>query len=100
MTLLRHIHAQKAETELSWKAKKGLSSMLSDMYNFYSLKVTRMSNRLNPSKTTIGIIGLGYVGLPLLVNFNKKFNTLGFDSSEKQSKFSKISLILTLITSH
>ena len=58
--------------------------MLSDMYNFYSLKVTRMSNRLNPSKTTIGIIGLGYVGLPLLVNFNKKFNTLGFDSSENK----------------
>ena len=30
---------------------------------------------------TIGVVGLGYVGLPLLINFAKKFNVLGFDSS-------------------
>lgn len=28
---------------------------------------------------TIGIIGLGYVGLPLAVEFGKKFKTIGFD---------------------
>lgn len=28
---------------------------------------------------TIAIIGLGYVGLPLAVEFGKKFNTIGFD---------------------
>ncbi|MBA6296955.1 Vi polysaccharide biosynthesis UDP-N-acetylglucosamine C-6 dehydrogenase TviB [Colwellia sp. MB02u-9] len=27
----------------------------------------------------IGVIGLGYVGLPLAVEFGKRFNTLGFD---------------------
>ena len=27
----------------------------------------------------LGIIGLGYVGLPLAVEFGKKFNTIGFD---------------------
>jgi len=27
----------------------------------------------------IGIIGLGYVGLPLAVEFGKFFNTVGFD---------------------
>jgi UDP-N-acetyl-D-galactosamine dehydrogenase len=27
----------------------------------------------------IGIIGLGYVGLPLAVEFGKKFDTIGFD---------------------
>lgn len=27
----------------------------------------------------IGVIGLGYVGLPLAVEFGKKFPTLGFD---------------------
>ena len=31
--------------------------------------------------TTIAIIGLGYVGLPLAVEFGKKFATLGFDLS-------------------
>lgn len=30
-------------------------------------------------KTTIGVIGLGYVGLPLAVEFAKKYNTVGLD---------------------
>ncbi len=30
-------------------------------------------------KTTIGVIGLGYVGLPLAVAFGNRFPTLGFD---------------------
>jgi len=33
-------------------------------------------------KATIGIIGLGYVGLPLAVEFGKKFNTIGFDINQ------------------
>ncbi|MBC9071025.1 nucleotide sugar dehydrogenase [Thauera sp. CAU 1555] len=32
--------------------------------------------------TTIAVIGLGYVGLPLAVEFGKKYRTLGFDLSE------------------
>lgn len=36
------------------------------------------------TKETIGIIGLGYVGLPLLINFGKSYNVLGFDSDEKK----------------
>lgn len=32
--------------------------------------------------TTIAVIGLGYVGLPLAVEFGKKFKTFGFDLSE------------------
>jgi UDP-N-acetyl-D-galactosamine dehydrogenase len=31
--------------------------------------------------TTIAIVGLGYVGLPLAVEFGKKFRTIGFDLS-------------------
>jgi UDP-N-acetyl-D-galactosamine dehydrogenase len=31
------------------------------------------------NKTQIGIIGLGYVGLPLAVEFGKKYPTIGFD---------------------
>ncbi len=34
--------------------------------------------------TTVAVIGLGYVGLPLAVEFGKKYKTIGFDlSSEK-----------------
>ena len=32
----------------------------------------------------IGILGLGYVGLPLAIEFSKKFNTLGFDIDSKR----------------
>ncbi len=32
----------------------------------------------------IGIIGLGYVGLPLAVEFSNKFNTVGFDINKKR----------------
>ncbi len=32
--------------------------------------------------TTIAIIGLGYVGLPLAVEFGKQFDTIGYDLSE------------------
>lgn len=33
----------------------------------------------NLANTRIGIIGLGYVGLPLAVEFGKKFPTKGYD---------------------
>ena len=34
---------------------------------------------MNPETLKIAVIGLGYVGLPLAVEFGKQFNTLGFD---------------------
>lgn len=38
--------------------------------------------------TTIAVIGLGYVGLPLAVEFGKKYRTLGFDlSAEKVAAY-------------
>ncbi len=35
-------------------------------------------------KYNIGIIGLGYVGLPLAVEFAKKYSTIGFDINSKR----------------
>ena len=32
--------------------------------------------------TTIAVVGLGYVGLPLAVEFGKQYTTIGFDLSE------------------
>jgi UDP-N-acetyl-D-galactosamine dehydrogenase len=34
--------------------------------------------------TTVAVIGLGYVGLPLAVEFGKKFRTIGFDLSAQK----------------
>ena len=36
------------------------------------------------SNYQIGIVGLGYVGLPLAVEFGKKFKTVGFDIKAKR----------------
>lgn len=34
--------------------------------------------------SVVGVVGLGYVGLPLAVEFGKKFRTIGFDLSERK----------------
>lgn len=36
------------------------------------------------AKTVVGIVGLGYVGLPLSIEFGKVFSTIGFDLSEEK----------------
>lgn len=40
----------------------------------------------NPEQVKIAVIGLGYVGLPLAIEFAKKYNVLGFDIDEKRVK--------------
>ena len=37
-----------------------------------------------PSSTVIAIVGLGYVGLPLAVEFGKKYPTIGFDINQRR----------------
>ena len=38
--------------------------------------------------TTVGIVGLGYVGLPLAIEFGKKFKTVGYDlNGEKVEQY-------------
>ncbi len=39
---------------------------------------------MNKNKHKIAIIGLGYVGLPLAVEFAKKYNTVGYDINSKR----------------
>ena len=41
---------------------------------------------VDEKKVKIGIIGLGYVGLPLFLEFSKKFNVKGFDLSKEKVK--------------
>lgn len=41
---------------------------------------------MNIKETRIAIIGLGYVGLPLAVEFGKKFPTVGFDINKTRIK--------------
>lgn len=39
---------------------------------------------MNAQNTTVAIVGLGYVGLPLVVEFGKKYSTIGYDLSESK----------------
>ena len=41
---------------------------------------------MTDSKIRIGVIGLGYVGLPLAVEFSKNFDVIGFDISQNRIK--------------
>ena len=38
----------------------------------------------NKTKINIAIIGLGYVGLPLAIEFSKKYKVIGFDKNEER----------------
>src|SRR5947208_7563303 len=43
---------------------------------------------MKPESMTVAVVGLGYVGLPLAVEFGKKYSTIGFDlSAEKISAY-------------
>lgn len=46
------------------------------MNNFY--------NKLENRQLKIAVIGLGYVGLPLLISLSKKFYVIGFDNNENK----------------
>lgn len=41
---------------------------------------------IKDKKTTVGVVGLGYVGLPLAVALGRQFKVLGFDISEQRVK--------------
>ena len=43
-----------------------------------------MINQFKKSNLKIAVIGLGYVGLPLAVEFGRKFSVLGFDINEER----------------
>ena len=45
---------------------------------------TRANTRKGVEVTVVAVVGLGYVGLPLAVEFGKKYATVGFDLSEKK----------------
>ncbi len=43
-----------------------------------------MRNKIATCQIRLGVVGLGYVGLPLAVEFGKKYETIGFDISQSR----------------
>lgn len=44
----------------------------------------QLLEKIKNNSITIGVIGLGYVGLPLAVEFGKQYKTIGFDINKKR----------------
>ena len=58
-----------------------------------------MNSKIREGKIKLALIGLGYVGLPLAVEFGKKFDTVGFDIKESRLEMLRRGEDLTLETS-
>jgi len=48
-----------------------------------------LKQKIKDKSITVGIAGLGYVGLPLAVAFSKKFKVIGYDTNGKNITFLK-----------
>lgn len=48
------------------------------------MNLKRLYNELEDKKKKIAVIGLGYVGLPLLAALSNHFNTIGFDTNKER----------------
>ena len=44
----------------------------------------KITQKIEDNTLVLGVIGLGYVGLPLAVEFGKKYQVIGFDINEKR----------------
>ena len=54
--------------------------MIETFSAFFEQELVKIINNINSRKINIGIIGLGYVGLPLAVRFSEeRFQVVGFD---------------------
>ena len=45
---------------------------------------SQKEGQVAPSGPVVAVVGLGYVGLPLAVEFGRRFNTIGFDVSSRK----------------
>ena len=58
-----------------------------------------MLSKIQDGTVKVGVVGLGYVGLPLAVEFGKKFDTVGFDVKKSRLDMLRRSVDATLETS-
>lgn len=73
----------------------GLAEMIKSRKNDVASKREGVDDKISPTKIKIAIIGLGYVGLPLLMEFSKKFQVIGFDNNSKKIEKFKAGIDVT-----
>jgi UDP-N-acetyl-D-galactosamine dehydrogenase len=60
------------------------------------MSINNLKSRIQNRDACIAVIGLGYVGLPLAIEFSKKYPTVGFDLNEERIKQLKEDIDKTL----
>ena len=60
----------------------------------------RMYQELIDKKTKLAVIGLGYVGLPIALEFAKSLSVIGFDINEKRIELMKQGIDTDTMSSH
>ena len=54
-------------------------------FNVATMEFRKGCNLMHHKNTKISVIGLGYVGLPVAVAFNKRnYKIIGYDTNEKE----------------
>lgn len=77
------------------KGHKNIIDKLTDLINEYVLHPPNedayIIENVKPQeeKTTIGVVGLGYVGLPVAITLAEKYDVIGFDIDQKKIKLLK-----------
>lgn len=65
----------------------------------WEIRGEKLITELKNAKVKLAIIGLGYVGLPLAVEFGKRFDTVGFDVKRERLDMLRKGVDVTLETS-
>ena len=63
------------------------------------MKAMQHSEKIRNCTMKVGVVGLGYVGLPLAVEFGKKYDTVGFDVKKNRLEMLRRGIDVTLETS-
>ncbi len=65
-------------------AKRVCQQKLIKKYASYTMNEARIFEGLRTHKTRLAVIGLGYVGLPIALEFARKISVIGFDINAKR----------------
>ena len=71
--------------DLNYMPSTSIEEGISNFIDWYKIFITIKMSLKKLQESKIAIIGLGYVGLPLAIEFAKKYPTIGFDISESRT---------------
>ena len=77
-----HANVENLINKFNYKPSTSVVSGVTKFVEWYKRLLQNMKNKLKDLR--LAVIGLGYVGLPLALEFSKKRSIVGFDTNEKE----------------